>query len=201
MLNLSSLNSSRVVNRACRLLFVVSLYTSRGEALGNAPEVAVQPAETEFASGRDVRLWISLRNVGEGCLPIFIDPRFMSETSERRPHTVVSLAVRDHRGARVIPRRAFDPQTTYLRIHELMLLRCSSSFGQELDLARLPWSYNLGPGTYSVRVSVKVPVRSFLERAARKQELEQLWAPTSDPIEAFIRDSEGESGWVEFRVR
>jgi hypothetical protein len=168
---------------------------------GEALEVTVEPAKPVFASAQDVRLWVTIRNSGTGCQPLFIDPMFSAFVSPRRPYSIVTMTIRDSHGRTVQPHDAVDFQAGQLQPHELLLLNCGSGYGREIALKQIPWSFDLSPGQYTVRAHVRVPVGSFYKnRDGQQGRLEALWEAGGDKVRPCIRDADGDSGETRFTI-
>jgi hypothetical protein len=162
-------------------------------------EVKLQPAQPRFSSSAEVKLWATLVNSGPGCTPLFVDPVFSTSPSPVRPQSLLNLTIHDKSGRRIAPRSLTEADATTLRLHELLLLPCGTSYGYEIVLTQIPWSYELAPGSYMARVRARIPIASFLKnRDGMKGRLESLWEGIS--IRSWIRDAEGRSPEVEFTI-
>lgn len=168
-------------------------------------EAVLQAREPVGSPSGEVRFWLTLRSPWEeGCTPILIDPETTAEASPPsvwppRPHTIVTLTIKGQDGKEARPRPGYGSKATSLREHELVLLRCGESYGWEVWLSRIPWAYDLGPGRYTLRARVRIPVAAFLKnRDGLQHRIESLWdGHASRP---FIRDAEVESNEIEFSV-
>jgi hypothetical protein len=183
----------------CLLILLECVVAANGA--GADLQVSVEPSQTTFASPQGVRLWVTIRNSGTGCQPLFIDPMFSRMVSPRRPYSIVTMTIRDSQGRTIQPHDHVDFQAGQLRPHELVLLNCGSSYGREVALAQIPWSYDLSSGQYTVRAHVRVPVASFYKnRDGQQQRLEALWEASGDKVRPCIRDAEGDSGETHFSI-
>jgi len=188
-----------ITNRHIVLTAILGIVVLSHPVGADCLEVRLQPAQAVFTSAIEVKLWLTLVNAGSGCVPLFVDPGFSVSPSPVRPLSEVTLFVFDHQGKRVVPRSKVEADPTTMRPHEIILLGCGRSYGIEVVLVQIPWSYDLSPGRYTARTRVVVPVASFLKkRDAVAARLESLWENIN--IGSFIRDAEGESADVRFTV-
>ena len=161
--------------------------------------ILLDPGNAVFSSAEDARIWVTLRNAEPDCRPLLVDTVFARFESPRRPQTLVTLMIKDATGRIVKSTHEFDATARALQPHELVPLLCGTSYGHEVRLSGIPWSYALRAGQYTMRARVSVTVASFLKnRDALSQSIESLWRATIPS--PFIRDAEGESNEVTFIV-
>jgi len=167
----------------------------------NEARAVLAPTRQVFQSPDDVTLRLILENSQVDCLAFFLDPLFSSIPTERRPVTLVRLTMSDDKGKELAPTAHVDASIRRLGLHELILLECGASYGRELPLARMPWSYSFKPGRYHARAHVEVSVGRFLEPRGLLASLQRLWGFTEEMNVGMTRDVSADSNEIEFEVR
>jgi hypothetical protein len=167
----------------------------------NEPRALLAPTQQVFHSPGDVTVRLILENSQAGCVGFFLDPNFSSIPTERRPLTLVRFTVTDEKGLEILPTDEIDGSKRYLGLHQLVLLECGTSYGRELPLARIPWSYSFRRGRYHARAHVEVKTGLFLQRRGMLSSLQRLWGFTEERTAAMTRDVSAESNEIEFEVR
>lgn len=185
------------VSAAVLLLLAGQNPAATNSSVIQATLAAVRPV---FSSPNDVRVRLLLENSSPDCVGLFVDPPFSSIESRRRPLTLVRLTVTDQAGRELQPTSRIDAQHAWIGLHELVLLECGTSYGRELLLARIPWSYSLTAGRYRVRAQVKIMVGSFIRARGLVSQLRQLWRFTEEMTEGMLRDATAESNEVFFEI-
>ena len=182
-------------------LVVVCIVGTGATPWRDETRAVLAPTQPVFQSPDDVTLRLTLENSQEDCLGFFLDPLFSSIPTERRPVTLVRLTVTDEEKRDIVPTAQVDASVRRLGLHELVLLECGASYGRELPLARIPWSYSLKPGRYSARAHVEVSVGRFLEPRGLLPSLQRLWGFTEEMSVGMTRDVSADSNEIEFEIR
>jgi hypothetical protein len=163
-------------------------------------EVTLAAVHQVFRSPDEVRLRLVLDNSFPDCVGLFLDPVFSPIESDRRPLSLVRLKVTDEAGRDVLPTSKVEGQLRRMRLHELVLLECGTSYGRELPLAHIPWSYHLAPGRYHVRAEVKISVGTYIRARGLVSQLQQLWGFSKEMINGMLRDAVAQSNEVPFEI-
>ena len=155
--------------------------------------VSLEPAVLSGTSD-EIRFWTTLHNPwGPECSPAFVDTPVSDGTPDPllspRPTTVVSLEIRDERGRLIQPRSPGGDRHAALRAHQLVLLQCGHGYSWEVRPARVPWGYDLAPGRYVARVTVVVPVASFVKwHLSVEADVMALAGYGADAAKGYLRD-------------
>ncbi len=135
----------------------------------NAPtklKLTIEPTAEVFDSPKDVILRLTIWNTEEDCWPIIFDPVLYPDISEARPFTEVKLEFIDTSGE-LADRGQQEWLSSWGRFRPVLLnlapLNCGTFYGEEIKPTVSPWNFKLIKGTYHVRVTLKMRVRSFIK--------------------------------------
>ena len=179
-----------------------------GPAEGRSPELPAVTVEPALLSGAaaDIGFWATLRNPqGPRCSPLFVDTAVSDRKPDLllspRPTTVISLEIRDERGHAVEPRWRGGIRYAALRAQQLVLLECAQGYSWQVHPARVPWGYALTPGRYVARITLLVPMASFVKwHLTLENEVVALWPSFEQTELRYLRDVATEAAEVGFVV-
>jgi hypothetical protein len=184
----------------CKLL--VSLHAAQGYGAPASISVKLEPTAQVFRSANEVAVRVTVENTGANCFPVYVDSTFHPVPWSQRPFLLLTFEMRNEHGT-VVSTSNMPPSTQRgFRLDDLLLLECGAVYGRYVPLVPPSnWSYELGPGRYTIRARLESPMRTFMRKRTDLLHRLETQSPLSKGvIDETLRDWIATSETTEFEV-